>query len=77
MGILYVFEQYVCFVFCSETRSVEECGCCGNETYCCFVRRESVFLGHGFVGGLWGEVDVLWTYCRVDLIDFKAPSSLF
>lgn len=28
-------------------------------------------------GGLWGEVDVLWTYCRVDLIDFKAPSSLF
>lgn len=60
MGILYVFEQYVCF---GGALRNEECGCCGNETYCCFVRRESVFLGHGFVGWVVGGggriVDVL------------------
>lgn len=47
-----------------------------RETYCCLCGWEGVFLGHGFVGGLWEEVDVLWGYGSSDLIDFKAPSSL-
>lgn len=74
MGILYVFEQYVCFVFCGALRNVVVAGMkhiavlCGGRV-CFWVMV--------LWGGLWGEVDVLWTYCRVDLIDFKAPSSLF
>lgn len=59
MGILYVFEQYVCFMFCSEERSDEEMVVAGMKHIAVLCGGRVCF----WVMVLWVGCGRRWTYC--------------